>query len=369
MWRRDRFRRSGESWLLGLALSVCVALGLVLVFGLVLPRMLFPPLTERELKGTAPEKWVEAQQAQGELQNAARTPLIQGLGGAAVLVGVYFTFRQLRVVRQGQVTDRFTRAVDQLGSSSMDVQLGGIYALQQISRDSRDERSAISEILAAYVRSHAPWPLPQQKHARNGIRVFGRRADRWERSQDPYYTERDSDTQLVDVDAVERLRERAPGVQAAMLVLGRRGGVPRSEPPLDLIGANLRRIRLSDKYVPGGANLAGALFWRSTLVDAVLRGANLQGAQFGDVDLRQSSLERANFQAAYLHSADLRHVNLSKANLGKADLRNANLRSANLQDARNLDQSNLAGAKANSETRFPDGFSWDNAGVIMDAGS
>jgi hypothetical protein len=368
MWGRDRYRRSGESWLPGLTFTACLALVLVLAFGLGLPRLLYPPLTDHELKGPTAAKQVALQQEQGRLENAARTSLLQGLGGAALLIGVYFTFRQLRVARQGQVTERFTHAVDQLGNSSMDVQLGGIYALQQISRDAPDERGAICEILAAYVRSHAPWSLPQQKHAPTGMRMFGRRADHWKRSQDPYYTERDSDTEPVDVDAVERLRERAPGVQAAMLVLGRRRGVPKNEPPLDLIGANLRRIRLSDKYVPGGANLAGALFWRSTLVDAVLRGANLQGAQFGDVDLRQSSLERADFQGADLHGADLRYARLSEANLGEADLRNANLRSAKLQDAKNLDKSNLAGAKANLETKFPDGFRWDDAGIVMDAG-
>src|SRR5215204_6228213 len=64
-----------------------------------------------------------------ELQNDVRTTLLQGLGGLAVLVGAFFTYRQLHTARERQVTERFTRAIDQLGHENLDVRLGGIYAL------------------------------------------------------------------------------------------------------------------------------------------------------------------------------------------------------------------------------------------------
>ena len=32
--------------------------------------------------------------------------------------------------REGQITERFTRAIDQLGNEKLDVRLGGIYALR-----------------------------------------------------------------------------------------------------------------------------------------------------------------------------------------------------------------------------------------------
>ncbi len=58
--------------------------------------------------------------------NDIRTTLLQGLGGAALLVGAYFTWRQLQVAREGQLTERFTTAVGQLSNPSVDVRLGGI---------------------------------------------------------------------------------------------------------------------------------------------------------------------------------------------------------------------------------------------------
>jgi hypothetical protein len=43
--------------------------------------------------------------------------LAQILAGSALLSGLYFTWRTLQVNREGQITDRFTRAIDQLGKT------------------------------------------------------------------------------------------------------------------------------------------------------------------------------------------------------------------------------------------------------------
>jgi hypothetical protein len=44
--------------------------------------------------------------------------------------------RTLELTEQGQVTDRYTKAIEQLGSDKLDVRIGGIYALERIARDS-----------------------------------------------------------------------------------------------------------------------------------------------------------------------------------------------------------------------------------------
>ena len=70
--------------------------------------------------------------------------LAQILGGTALLSGLYFTWRTLQVVnREGQITDRFIRAIDQLGATDdvgnrlFEIRLGGIYALERIARESQ----------------------------------------------------------------------------------------------------------------------------------------------------------------------------------------------------------------------------------------
>jgi hypothetical protein len=62
----------------------------------------------------------------------------------------------LNLQRRGQVTDRFSKADDQLGEGTkLDVRLGAIYALEQIARDSPELHSPIVEILAAFIREHS----------------------------------------------------------------------------------------------------------------------------------------------------------------------------------------------------------------------
>ena len=86
----------------------------------------------------------------------------QILAGTALLSGLYFTWRTLQVNREGQITERFTRAIDQLGATDegknkkLELRLGGIYALERIAQDSlamenspgRDY-STVMEVLSA----------------------------------------------------------------------------------------------------------------------------------------------------------------------------------------------------------------------------
>ena len=64
--------------------------------------------------------------------------------------------------RDGQVTDRYAKAIEQLGSEKLDVRIGGICALERVARDSARDHPAVMEMLAAFIRehSHEPWPPP-----------------------------------------------------------------------------------------------------------------------------------------------------------------------------------------------------------------
>ncbi len=98
---------------------------------------------------------------QATLENQFRTTLAQIFGGVAIGIGLYYTWRRvniaegdlkatqktievtqtvaqknLQVVQRGQITERFTRAIDQLGSKKIEIRLGRIYALERISIES-----------------------------------------------------------------------------------------------------------------------------------------------------------------------------------------------------------------------------------------
>ena len=308
---------------------VLVALAVVVVLlsvVLLAPRLLYPPLSDRELDRqgvTSGKDRIDLKREQGKLQDDARATLLQALAGGALLLGAYFTWRQVQTGRQqvhlaeqGQITERFTRAIDQLGSDHLDVRLGGIYALERIARDSPNDRATIGEVLTAYLRGRAPWPprLPDQPPV------------------------------AVPIREVPFLRLRAPDVQAALTVLGRgHFATPDPEaPPLDLADTDLRRAYLSK------ASLQRARLYSADLRRAHFDDVNLQGATLNRAKLQEAHLRNANLQDAVLHEANLQDANLSEANLQGADLSRANLQGANLRGTNlpgvNLDGANLDGA-------------------------
>lgn len=74
---------------------------------------------------------------------------------------------QIKISEQQQITDRFGKAVEQLGQEDqpgqarLSIRLGGIYALQRLMFDSPRDEPTIIEVLCAFVRSHAQAPSPR----------------------------------------------------------------------------------------------------------------------------------------------------------------------------------------------------------------
>src|SRR5271165_3065503 len=88
-----------------------------------------------------------------------------GLFAAGALV---FTARNFTLSREGQVTDRYTKAIEQLGSDKPDVRIGGIYALERVARDSARDHPTVMEVLTAFIREHSRehWPPPDHPASR-----------------------------------------------------------------------------------------------------------------------------------------------------------------------------------------------------------
>lgn len=196
--------------------------------------------------------------------------LAQILGGAALLSGLYFTWRTLQVNREGQITDRFTLAIDQLGDTSegkprIEIRLGGIYALERIARNSpARDHSTVMEVLTAYVRENAPWPPKNYEPSQSDL---GPDSATDEATEQDGEREREEDSTP---------RYFPTDIQAVLNVLSRRDEerVPEQlRVPLDLQEVDLR-----------GANLDGA-----HLEKVLLRGAHLEGAALLEAHMQERS--------------------------------------------------------------------------------
>jgi Pentapeptide repeats (8 copies) len=262
----------GVQWVVGIAV---VFLALAIVWALFVP--LADWLARHDVgsvKGMLHETAVD---------NARGRLLALGAGlfaaGALVFTARNFTLsrRTFELTEQGQVTDRYTKAIEQLGSEKLDVRIGGIYALERIALDSARDHPTVMEVLAAFIRehSHEQWPLDDHPASRG---------------QD---------------------RSTRPDVQAALTVIGRR------DPDRDT-----RRIDLS------GADLSGADLTYVHLDRAVLIGANLGGAHLGSAHLTDAGLVGADLAGAILYDAHLTDADLTDAHLNDADLGGADLTGA-----------------------------------------
>ena len=256
-----------------------------------------------------------------------------------------------RLTERGHLTDRYSKAIEQLGSDKLDVRLGGIYALEQLATDSEKSRDQVTivAVLGAFVRVHSD-PLYQYKASLPETVALAASAESVE-DQRRWAAQYVADLDRPPVD-----------VQAAVTVLGRlppREGVGRG----DLAGANLTKVDLHQ------ANLAEANLQRANLTKATLGGANLAGVDLSDADLTGASLDRANLTYASLGCADLTgadlvgadltgstliRANLTKVNLDRASLTDAILAEADLTcanlDCTDLDGAYLAGANLTEAT-------------------
>jgi len=221
--------------------------------------------------------------------------------------------RTAELTEQAQVTERYTKAIEQLGSENLHIRIGGIYALERIARDSARDHPTVINVLAAFVRErshssdlHAPIP---RKHSQTVPDTSG-----WLRGDG-------------------RLRG---DLQTALTVIGRRDTDHEAE-PVDLTAASIRgaalvRAKLASAGL-GGADLAGANLARANLSGAYMSGADLAAAFIASADLTSTSLVEANLTSAELNLADLEESDLSGAKLAAADLTGANLTDVELTGA------------------------------------
>jgi glycerol uptake facilitator-like aquaporin len=95
--------------------------------------------------------------------NDVRTTLVQAVGGLALASGAivtYRTFRHTRAMdRARQVTETYTKAVEQLGHDEAPVRLGALYSLVSLAQDNPPRRQTVVDVLCAYLRM--PYTPPQ----------------------------------------------------------------------------------------------------------------------------------------------------------------------------------------------------------------
>lgn len=224
----------------------------------------------------------DAMSAEKDLLNAetsARTTLAQIIGGLVLLSGLYFTWLNIKATEEGKLTDRFSKAVELLGNKELDIRLGGIYALERISRDSEKDHWTVMEILTAYVREHT--------NLKDTSTPDSRRAE----IQSPYNP--------------EALQELPTDIRTVLTIFSRRKWQENEKKFLYLTREHFHQITASYLNL-SGLNLQRTDLRWANLSKVYLRGTNFSGADLSGADLRWTDLSKASFIGTNFSRADLR---------------------------------------------------------------
>jgi hypothetical protein len=248
--------------------------------------------TQDELDSLPPDRRLELLQQErareADERERRRQSRHQWFNSAGILFSVLFTAaglvatglayqtaqNELRTAREGQITDRYIRATEQLGSPGRDVRTSAVYALERIANDSSRDLLTVTDVLAAFVRDHDPSPsTPDSK------------------------LPPEPDT---DVQAALTVLTRLPHVHRSVFIDLHASRIPGSQlTNADLTGMNFYTANLSK------ANLASAKATYTNLTDANLTGASLSSAHLNGTSLRFANLTGADLADADLRGADL----------------------------------------------------------------
>ena len=239
-------------------------------------------------------------QARGDVRIAG----IQLIGALALIVGGALTWRTVWLTREGQITDRLAKAIEQLGDvERRNVRVGAIYALGRVARDSRADHAEVMALLGEHLRTVCP-----------AVGEDGSRLD------------------------LDGRRGVDPEVRAVAMVLrGRRARWDPKEPRLNFSGIDFRNAPLQ------GVALRRADLRRSNFRGAYVSDADLSGARLDEATLWGANLQRSRLERTALAGADLRYAHAERACLRAAELDEV------LWGATELQCADLRGAKGVGE--------------------
>lgn len=294
----------------GLSLSILFVILLTPVLLLIIwiiPKWYVKPLDNKALGESQSE--FDREKEKRKLEDDTRKTLAQIIGGVFLLFGIFVTYNTYRLnvdqqnlTREGQITDRFSKAVEHLGSNEQSIRIGGLYALERIARDSSKDQYTVFQIISAFISVRSPRtkdntekPLPLDVVV--GLYILTDEKNRFHK-----------ETQF--------------SIQEIVLTNSNLRGAT-------FIGANFRKMDFSDSDLRNArlweanlelsdfinANLSGANFTRSLLEGSSFRYANLTNANFEDSIFSSDEGNSERYGSIDLRGADLTGVKFSEKQL------------------------------------------------------
>ncbi|MBW4982992.1 pentapeptide repeat-containing protein [Mameliella sp. CS4] len=296
------------------------------------------------------------------------------LGGPFVIWGAVLKHRTVEFQKEGHITERISKAVEQLGAEksvkrdgkpeetvpNIEVRIGGLLSLERIAQDSTNydkgrDHVRVMEILCAYVRENAPaedavdFPLPEWEPLKDDA-TEEERENHVKKREDRFEGENGSKAQ----EWAQSLPDPRADIALALRIIGRR---------------DKEQLRVEARWGPEASDKAEWVFdtpcpylpeppegkrhpegaiksYKQKLQDwngkisgysgyrPDLRKTNLQKADLSKLTLSGVRLDAARMEGAFLGEARMEGADLGQARMEGADLRRVRMEGADLWGAR-----------------------------------
>ncbi|NUN67092.1 pentapeptide repeat-containing protein (plasmid) [Pseudanabaena biceps] len=205
--------------------------------------------------------------------------------------------KDIKIAESRLITDRFSKATEQLASTNLHTRLGAIYSLEGIAKDDEQYYWIVIEILSAFIRRETGVDLlPSQE---------------------------------------KKTSKTAVDIQAALTVIIRRETKSKIEQTKEI-------------------NLSGAILNEINLSEASLENINFSGANLNNINLSSASLKNMDFSRAILNVVDLSKAKLVNVKFIEAELFETGFQGATIDNsnfnAAHLTTVDLVSTKINKTT-------------------
>ncbi|MFI9844461.1 pentapeptide repeat-containing protein [Nonomuraea sp. NPDC051941] len=294
---------------------------------------------------------IRALATQNRMQLLSTSGVLLGLLFTAA--GLFYTARSLDTTQEGQITERYTRAIEQIGSDTLEGRVGAIYALERISRDSPRDQRTVVDVLATYVRERSPKKakekeprIPADIQAALAVIARNKPAGTSPPTGPPWSAQHWVNLSGIRATALTLVNADLSGADLTDTDFGHREYIEKADGSIRWVRSFLDHANLSYADIGSstwirvslsGANLTGASFAGSDLTNIDLSGARLPGASLIDAKVRYADLDGADLTGVDLGGVDFTGTHFRGADLtgakwpsgqGKIDLRGADLSGA-----------------------------------------
>lgn len=281
--------------------------------------------------------------------------VLQFIGGGALLYGLYLNHKRLQnlekqteTTEKGHYTERFTKAIEQLGSENDAIVLGGIYALANLAKDKAETYyTTVYDTLCAYVRNRLGISSKDSLDT-NSLVFFVTRKD--VTNKEVYFKNLPIPIQTIfnilddrknQVDNDKYDKKFTPdftNTNFASFDLAKTNFDKARLNQTNLKHTNLTRVSFNKSILIEtdfeGANLENVIFKDLHLIDSNLKDVNLQGALLEDVRINSSNLENTNFRGANFYKVECTSSTLNESNFSDTKINSVDFSNSKFQKAR-----------------------------------